>query len=142
MTRRLLPDAVFVDTSALLALVDRRDGLHWRAKQVERTLAELDTQLVLSDAVFTEFLGATASPPLRGVALATVDAIVRSPFATVVPASRRGFQAALDLYRARPDKAWSLVDCSSIVICQERGIRRVFTADSHFRQAGFEILIR
>ena len=51
------------------------------------------------------------------------------------------FVDTFEFYRHRPDKAWSLVDCSSIQICGERGIRHVFTRDRHFTQAGLALLL-
>ncbi|CAG0966960.1 hypothetical protein PHYC_01036 [Phycisphaerales bacterium] len=59
----------------------------------------------------------------------------------VVPAEASAWLAALSLFRERPDKEWSLVDCSSILICREQGIQRILTADHHFTQAGFEVLL-
>ncbi len=44
---------------------------------------------------------------------------------------------AWDLWRARPDKDWSLVDCASFVVMQRRGIAEALTTDHHFEQAGF-----
>jgi uncharacterized protein len=132
---------VFVDSAALIAMIDSRDALHDRARVVERRFAESDVRMVMSDAVLSEFLSLTSPRPLRAAGIAAVDAYMNSPRFTVVPATRRAFLRAVDLYRSRPDKEWSLVDCSSILICQERGIRRVFTSDRHFRQAGFDILL-
>ncbi len=142
MNRRTVGREVFVDASAIIALVDSDDALHQVARQTAISLEEAEAHLVLSDAVLSEFLAYCSSPPkLRKSALATVDVFMGSSSATVLPASRKAFVSSLDLYRSRPDKQWSLVDCSSILICQERGIRRVFTHDRHFRQAGFDILL-
>jgi predicted nucleic acid-binding protein len=46
-----------------------------------------------------------------------------------------------ELYRSRPDKEWSLTDCTSIVILQKEQIEQVFTSDHHFEQAGFVKLL-
>src|SRR5437773_1401408 len=43
---------------------------------------------------------------------------------------------ALDLYRARPDKAWGLTDCISFVVMRANGLSEALTSDHHFRQAG------
>jgi uncharacterized protein len=48
----------------------------------------------------------------------------------------------LDLYRDRPDKAWSLTDCISFVVMADKGIRDALTADHHFEQAGFVALLK
>lgn len=45
------------------------------------------------------------------------------------------------LFEKRLDKAWSLTDCISIIVMQERGIKDVLTSDRHFVQAGFNALL-
>jgi hypothetical protein len=49
--------------------------------------------------------------------------------------------AAWQLFVSRSDKNWSLVDCSSFVLMQERGILSALTSDRHFMQAGFQVLL-
>jgi predicted nucleic acid-binding protein len=39
-------------------------------------------------------------------------------------------------------KEWSLTDCISFVVMNERKIRRALAYDHHFEQAGFEPLLR
>jgi predicted nucleic acid-binding protein len=133
---------VFLDTSGLLALVRVRDALHAHARRVLETLSDEGTPLVTSQWVLAEFLGGTARPPLRQAALRFVDTLVASPNTTILAATPEGWASALEFYRSRPDKDWSLVDCASMVISQSRGIRRVLTHDSDFEQAGFEALLR
>ena len=52
------------------------------------------------------------------------------------------FRAALTFYRERPDKSWSLVDCASFLIMNEKGIREALAHDHHFEQAGYVALLR
>jgi len=49
---------------------------------------------------------------------------------------------AWELLKNRPDKEWSLVDCSSFVLMQQRGMIEAFTTDHHFEQAGFMRLLK
>jgi len=49
----------------------------------------------------------------------------------------RGWQ----LYAERPDKDWSLADGISFVVMRDEGIAEALTADHHFAQAGFTILL-
>jgi predicted nucleic acid-binding protein len=68
---------------------------------------------------------------------------VRShPTYEVIPASADLFEAGLRLHADRSDKAWSLTDCFSFVVMEQRGIRQALTFDHHFEQAGFEALLR
>jgi hypothetical protein len=47
----------------------------------------------------------------------------------------------LTLYKARPDKGYSLTDCISMHAMRERGISDILTHDDHFRQEGFTVLL-
>ncbi len=60
---------------------------------------------------------------------------------TVVPASEMLLSRALELYESRPDKDWSLTDCTSFVVMQERGLTEAATGDRHFEQAGYKALL-
>ncbi len=54
-----------------------------------------------------------------------------------------GFVIALVNQRDRyhpQAKEWSLVDCISLVVMRERGIKQVLAFDYHFVQMGFEVL--
>jgi hypothetical protein len=47
------------------------------------------------------------------------------------------FDRGIARFSQRPDKSWSLTDCISFVVMEERGIREALTADHHFGQAGY-----
>ena len=71
-----------------------------------------------------------------------VEAIMNNPQVTVVPISRRTFIRSLALYKARPDKGYSLTDCSSMLLMRERRLSEALTTDRHFEQEGFVALLR
>lgn len=48
---------------------------------------------------------------------------------------------AVDLYERRSDKTWGLTDCLSFVVMQENELTDALTADQHFRQAGYRVLL-
>jgi predicted nucleic acid-binding protein len=120
-----------MDTVALLALANRDDELHDKAKKVYAQLATERSTLITSQWVLTEFLGGASRIPLRGAAIRVVERLMKSRRTQIVPVSAEAWAAAYLLYKARPDKEWSLVDCSSVLICQDRGVADVLTAD-HF----------
>jgi predicted nucleic acid-binding protein len=128
----------FVDTWLLIASLDRDDQHHAQARRLGATLQ--DAPLVTHDAVLTELLAYFSSDGsrLRQTAVDTVRNVLRRW--TVLPAGRDLFIAALDRYAARPDKEYSLTDCMSMVVMEERGIRHVLTNDHHFAQAGFIVV--
>lgn len=100
------------------------------------------TQFHTSEWVLAEFLSACARRPLRKPGIVAVKSLYESALTNIVRADHATFDQAWSLFRARPDKDWSLIDCTSIVLCKRLGVSRVFTADHHFRQAGFEIILR
>lgn len=48
---------------------------------------------------------------------------------------------SLELYLARGDKHWGLVDCASFIVMIDEGITEALTNDRHFEQAGFRPLL-
>jgi predicted nucleic acid-binding protein len=65
-----------------------------------------------------------------------------NPGVVVVPQSHDGFLRAVDRYEARGDKAYSVTDCSSMNVMDDRQIADVWTNDHHFAQEGFRVLVR
>src|ERR1035438_695368 len=59
----------------------------------------------------------------------------------VIPFSADLVDAAMQLYGTRHDKNWSLTDCFSFVVMEQRRLVQALTADNHFRQAGFEAVL-
>ena len=60
----------------------------------------------------------------------------------IVPASAAAIEAGLAFYEKHDDKEWSLTDCISFQIMRREGIQQALTADHHFEQAGFEVLLK
>src|SRR5437879_6510382 len=100
--------AVFVDTWALLALIDRKDPWHKAASKVSRGLDEKKRPLVTTAWVLTEFLNAAAKPPLRDWALKAVRQLQTFSGAQVIAAHHEDWLRGLALYESRADKEWSL----------------------------------
>jgi predicted nucleic acid-binding protein len=62
--------------------------------------------------------------------------------AVIIPATTDLFSQGHELYAHRPDKDWSLTDCISFITMQEKEVTEALTADHHFEQAGFALLIK
>jgi uncharacterized protein len=130
----------FADTWFYAALLDRHDSHHERALHILLARIQRGTIVVTHDGVLTELLahfsedGAT----LRRRAVERVKGTMRESL--VFPTNRDLFLLGLDLYASRPDKEWSHVDCMSMVVMEQRGIRHVLTNDHHFEPAGFTLV--
>jgi len=59
----------------------------------------------------------------------------------VILLSTEVFSRGLLLFDSRADKEWSLTDCISFVVMEDRGLTDALTADHHFEQAGFRALL-
>ncbi|HVG23047.1 MAG TPA: PIN domain-containing protein [Thermoanaerobaculia bacterium] len=128
----------FVDTWLLIASLDREDENHRQARRLGATLA--GAPLVTHDGVLTELLAFFSGDGAR-MRRAAVDAIRRMRQEWIVlPAGRELFDRALTRYEQRLDKEYSLVDCMSMVVMEDRGIQHVLTNDHHFSQAGFTVV--
>ena len=60
----------------------------------------------------------------------------------IVPVSDADYRRGRDLFRVRPDKSWSMVDCISMCIMEREKLQEALTSDRHFEQAGFTILLK
>jgi len=133
---------VFADTSYWLATVIPGDQWKEAAEEARSSLG--DAVLLTTDEVLTEFLNALGNrgPALRQAAVRMVRAIIENANVTVLPQTRKSFLNGLRFYHERPDKAYSLTDCISMNSMRSNNLCEVLTADEHFAQEGFTVLMR
>ncbi|HEY2382604.1 MAG TPA: nucleic acid-binding protein [Terriglobia bacterium] len=124
--------AVFADTFYRAALTSTDDNAHDRALAVSRSLQP--DKIVTTDEVLNEYLAyfSNARPSVRAQAGKTVADLLVNQLVVVVPQSRESFLAGLQLYRARPDKGYSLTDCISMVTMRRESLMDALTNDRHF----------
>ena len=134
--------AIFADTFYWAALTSIDDPAHARAMDLSRSLAP--DRIVTTDEVLVEYLTfySGARPAIRALAGKNVAELIEDLEVHVVPQSRVSFLEGLELYRARPDKGYSLTDCISRQTMRREGLAQVLTNDRHFEQEGFQALFR
>jgi predicted nucleic acid-binding protein len=134
-------ERVFADAAYFIALLVPDDDLAAAARGASKVLPGI--QIVTTDAVLCEYLAhvSAAGSNLRLGAARSVEALLVDPDVLVVRQDPALFAKALELYKSRLDKAYSLTDCMGMVICHEYGITDVLTHDRHFQQEGFTILL-
>ena len=133
---------VFADTGYWIALLNERDSLHIKARELSARLS--DSTAVTTEMVLTELLNHASREGSRARRLAadTVLGLIAHPKVEVVPQTSDQFQAALERYLRRLDQNWSLVDCASFIVMETRQIQEALAFDRHFEQAGFIALLR
>ncbi len=129
----------FADTYFFLALLFENDEAHAEA---QARVANLSGRLYTSVWVLTEVADALAMPGRRQQFLPFLQFLRASPLVTIVPTEQTLFDRAVELYDQRPDKAWSLTDCTSFTIMNDHDLRDALTGDHHFEQAGFNVLMK
>jgi uncharacterized protein len=125
---------LFADTAFFIALLNPADEL---ADEVRREMAQLAQPLVTTWWVLTETANFLRRPQHRHLFGQLLDRLERSSEVLIVPCSEEVLKRAVELYRNRGDKGWSLTDCTSFIVMGDRGLTEALTADHHFEQAGF-----
>lgn len=130
-------NSVFADTFYWIAITVRTDASHGE-------VAQFAGSIVTTDEVLSEYLTFFSRAPgyLRSQVAAVVQDILLDPAIRVIPQSRHSFVSGLERYLARPDKAYSLIDCVSMATMLREGLTDVLTNDRHFEQEGFKALFR
>jgi uncharacterized protein len=133
---------VFADTGYWIALLNPRDDLHDKASAILQSY--VPDQIVTSEMVLTEFLNSFSDrgPRLREAAAKAVASLRGKGPIVVVPQTSQLFENAVKRYQEMADKSWSLTDCASFLIMEQKQITVALTHDSHFAQAGFQALLR
>lgn len=97
--------------------------------------------MMTTDAVLIEIGNALSLLPARALAAQIIATVREAAAIEVAHVDAALFERGLALYRQRMDKEWGLTDCISFVLMQQRGVTQVLTADHHFEQAGFQIVL-
>jgi predicted nucleic acid-binding protein len=126
--------SVFVDTSAVYALLDAGDSNHERAlRATDRLLGE---DLVTHSYVVVELVSLVHRRLGADAAARLIDELLPAIDITDVDATLRA--RALAAFRASTGSAVSLVDRTSFEFMRQRGIRRAWAMDSDFATEGYE----
>lgn len=128
---------IFVDTSAWFAVVSRRDRDHTACEQF---LRENQRLLLTTDYIVDETATLVQARIDHRTAVRFIDRIQASQLVQMLYLEPHHINEALTLFRNRPDKGWSVTDCTSFAAMQLKGLDTAFALDEHFRQAGFQVV--
>ncbi len=135
---------IFVDTAGWGNLIDLTQPYHTLAANLYRNARQQGTKLVTTNYVITELVALLSSPLRlpRPMIVAFIQSLKSSPCICIVHIDAATDEQAWQLLKQRQDKTWSLVDCASFVVMQQRGAMEALTTDHHFEQAGFVRLLK
>jgi uncharacterized protein len=113
----------FADTWFWIGLLHEPDQHHKIATAVYKKIG--DSQIVTSEMVLTEVLNVFRKfgPRWRTICCDYIDLLRTRAEIMVIGQTSDYFRRGVAKYRRHRDKEWSLVDCTSFLIMEERGIQ-------------------
>ena len=129
---------VFVDTSALFALLVETDENHQAAHAAVPSLRDHDASLVTSSFVVLETV--TLLQSRIGVAAVRIFYRDLLPLLKVAWIDEDLLHRAMSALLASSRRRISITDWSSITLMRERGIVHAFAFDDDFARQGFELV--
>jgi uncharacterized protein len=130
--------AVFVDTSAILALLSADDAHHRAAKRAFEALAGEEAGLVTTSYVLVETYALLGRRFGRDAGRRFREEF--APLLGIVWVDEDLHEAGLDLLSSSQARDVSLVDAVSFAAMRGRRMERAFAYDKHFAKAGFTTL--
>jgi hypothetical protein len=133
-------EPLFLDSAFVIALVFKADQNHANAQAIwDRAIGQrrsfVTTTFVLDEAV--TFLSNRGEHKL---AVELGNQLLTSPAIEMLDVGRELIEQGWAYFVRHDDKRYSLTDCISFVVMSQRGLFDALTFDSHFIQAGFQIV--
>jgi predicted nucleic acid-binding protein len=129
---------VYVDTSALLAIMDADDQNHARASAAWQALIADGSALVCTSYVLVETFALLQSRLGLAAVRAFQDDVV--PLLQVKWIDAESHQRSVASLLVAGRRQLSLVDCASFDAMRNVGLTTAFTFDHHFGEQGFDSL--
>ena len=129
-------ERLFVDTSAWFAYFNRKDPDH---RSVTKVLEGFQGRLVTSNYVFDEVITLCLMRSGHADAVAVGEVLRDTVLTDLIRISPHDEEEAWRLFRARPDKTYSLTDCTSFALLRRLKLQAVASLDADFAREGFEV---
>src|SRR5262245_34557269 len=122
----------FADSTFYVALLIARDAKHSAAVALaQRWMGSIVTTEYVLTEVGNYLCGSSRGREKFGDFLKDTKADANT---IVVESTHELWARGVELYLRRKDKQWSLIDCISFVVMDERGLGEALAADHHFEQ--------
>lgn len=132
-----MPDEIFVDASAWIAVTDKDNNYYSIAAEIYPTLLAKYRRLVTSNLVVAEAHAALRLELGHQAAMQFFENIRSSPRILRVHATQQLEDAATEILRRYDDQDFSYADAVSFALMKVRGIKEAFAFDKHFLTMGF-----
>lgn len=131
-------EAIFVDTSAFYALIDRSDQHHGKAKAVWPALLEDGITLVTTNYTVAE----TVTVLQYRISFEAACVWYRDVLGVLQVhwVDENSHRLACELWVNLGRRRFSLVDCANYITMSQNRIEKAFCFKQNYREQGFEIL--
>jgi predicted nucleic acid-binding protein len=129
---------IFIDTSAILAILNSNDHFHDPARNEWSRIIESQDVIFSSNYIFVETIALLQRRfGTEAVRLFTSNF---QPLINLVWIDETIHEAALSVVKTINLRELSLVDCTSFEIMRQMDIEHVFSFDTHFSEQGFIVI--
>jgi uncharacterized protein len=133
--------STFVDTSAFVALVNRKDRNHAAAKRTLKALAKARTPLITSAYVADEVTTLVRMRLGHATAVEAGAALLRSQWCRLLDVDHATRESAWNIFVRYDDQSFSFTDCTSFALMRALDADDAFTFDrTDFAAAGFTVV--
>jgi len=131
----LLDKTIFVDSSAIYAVLSNKDPHHAKAQKIFKQIQVRSYSLVLTNFVIAETHALLLNRTRRiDVSLHFLNKIAYGRTFKVVRPSIEQEALAISELNKYQDKKWSLTDMLSFIVMEQNGIPYYFSFDTDFKQ--------
>jgi len=127
---------IFIDTSAIYALLDRDDIEHKKAKKIWIDLLHSENILITSNYVLVESFALIQNR--LGLEAARGFQVDMIPLVNIEWVNAETHKSGVSALLAASKRRLSLVDCISFEVMRNLGIKTIFAFDPHFAEQGFQ----
>ncbi len=134
-----MTEAIFVDSFAWIATINKSDNYHEISLRILEELLNKQAKLITTNYVLIETINALSKREFRKTVIEFIDKLEKSPSVQIVKITDEIYNNAWTLYQQRIDKDWGITDCTSFEVMKIFNIKKAFTNDKHFDQAGYSL---
>jgi predicted nucleic acid-binding protein len=129
---------IFLDSSALVALADRRDPDHTTVADFIQTIKG-QALLVTTNYILDETVTVVKRRYGYQAAVQLGRIIRASEFCHYLILTAEDETMAWAIFEKYGDKAWSFTDCACLAVMQRLNIAEVLSLDAHFHQMDLQV---
>ena len=137
-----MTSTVFVDSFAWIAAINKSDNHHEAVLRIFEELLGKQAKLFTTNYAIIETINALSKVEFRKAVIEFIDKLEESPSVEIIKITDEMYNNAWRLYQQRMDKDWGITDCTSFGVMKMLDLKRAFTNDKHFEQAGFSLVMR